>query len=64
MKSIVELEQEYADYMYMASGLRYSHQQTMKNALINKADSIKEEIEERKTLLCEQYKQLMIMLVL
>jgi hypothetical protein len=58
MKSLEQLEHEYETLMYYASGLTQDHQQTMRNALIRKAQYIKEEIQERENLFCEKYKQL------
>ena len=57
MRGVEELEKIYEDYMYMAAGLRYDHQQTTRNILIRKANDVKEEIRETEQLLCAQYKQ-------
>lgn len=43
-----KLEQEYENYIYLAEGLIYEHQEETQLALLRKADYIKQEIKEIK----------------
>ena len=57
MENLQQLENEYENYIYLAESLTYEHQISSRDALLKKAEFIKEEINDRKMLLCEEYKQ-------
>jgi len=59
MKNLKGLEEEYENYMYLASTLTQTHQQTMRNDLINKAESIRDEIFETEKEIREKHRELM-----
>jgi len=56
---ITQLEQEYEDYMYLASGLTQEHQKSTRDALISKAARIKDDIIEREKNIQENFSKLM-----
>jgi len=59
MKSIAQLQHEYENTLYLAEGLTQTHQQTMRNDLLNHAESLKEDIFEQEKTIREEYRKTM-----